>query len=189
MKRINLIIALMACFQVLLAQESSFKIDTKASTIVWHAKKVVGGHTGTVAIKDGSIKTENNKIIGGEFSIDMYSIACTDAPKVTNDLRGENFFNVSKHPTAKFVITNVDNSTSTPIISGNLTVRGKTKNISFPAKVTSISDKGVSAEARDVKINRLDFDIKYRSATFFGDLGDRAIENEFTLDINIKGVK
>ncbi|MGE8422677.1 MAG: YceI family protein, partial [Sphingobacterium siyangense] len=91
-------------------------------------------------------------------------------------------------PSSKFVISKVDNSKGNPIITGNLTIKNKTKSISFPAKVTTTAD-GLSAEAIGVKVNRLDFDIQYRSASFFSDLGNRAIDDEFTLDIVLKAVK
>ncbi len=118
----------------------------------------------------------------------MNSMACTDAPKLTGHLKNEDFFNVPTYPNSKFVISKVDNSKGNPIITGNLTIKNKTKSISFPAKVTTTAD-GLSAEAIGVKVNRLDFDIQYRSASFFSDLGNRAIDDEFTLDILLKAVK
>lgn len=172
-----------------IAQKNNFKLDTKNSSIAWDAKKVIGGHVGTIGIKDGKIAVDNNKITSGEFTIDMQSLVCTDAPKATDHLKNEDFFNVNKFPTAKFVITKVDNSKAQPVLTGNLTIKEKTKSISFPVKVNAISGQGVEAEASNVKINRLDFDIRYRSKSIFTDLGDKAIEDEFTLNIKIKAIK
>lgn len=170
------------------AQKASYKINTQTSTIKWNAKKVVGGHEGTINLQDSIIQIDKGKITSGNFTIDMNSLACTDAPKLTGHLKNEDFFNVPSYPTTKFVISKVDNSKGNPIITGNLTIKNKTKSISFPAKVTTTAD-GLSAEAKGVKVNRLDFDIQYRSASFFSDLGNKAIEDEFTLDIQIRATK
>ena len=190
MKKNSLFLLLfVALTNMAIAQKNTFNVNTNNSSIEWDAKKVIGGHVGTIGIKDGSIAVEKNKITGGEFTIDMQSLACTDAPKATGHLKNEDFFHVSKYPTAKFVITKVDNSKAQPIVTGNLTIKEKTKSISFPVKVTSISNQGVEAEASNVKINRLDYDIRFRSKSLFTDLGDRAIEDEFTLNIKLKASK
>ena len=182
-------VAFLSIITAAVAQRTNLTIDTKASTVHWTAKKVVGGHEGTINIKSGSLQTDKGKIVGGEFVIDMNSMACTDAPKLTGHLKNEDFFNVPEYSTAKFAITKVDNSKATPVLHGNLTIKDKTKAISFPVKVIKSDGSGLEAEAMGIKINRLDFDIKYRSASFFADLGNRAIEDEFTLDVKIKAIK
>ncbi|GHE43400.1 YceI family protein [Sphingobacterium griseoflavum] len=189
MKKTTLFLAIFFAITSALAQKTNFNIDKDASSIKWVAKKIVGGHEGTIQIKNGTLQTDKNKIIGGEFIIDMHSLVCTDAPKLTNHLKNEDFFDVSQYGTAKLLITKVDNSQVNPIITGNITIKGKTKAISFPAKVTAVTANSIEAEAMGLKINRLDFDIKYRSASFFSDLGNRAIEDEFTLDVKIKATK
>ncbi|WP_333574923.1 YceI family protein [Sphingobacterium sp.] len=188
MKRTSLTLAIICLTSMAFAQKASYKINTQSSTIKWNAKKVVGGHEGTINLQDGIIQIDKGKITSGNFTIDMNSLACTDAPKLTGHLKNEDFFNVPSYPTTKFVISKVDNSKGNPIITGNLTIKNKTKSISFPAKVTTTAD-GLSAEAKGVKVNRLDFDIQYRSASFFSDLGNKAIEDEFTLDIQIRATK
>lgn len=189
MKKSILTMAFLSIITAAMAQRTNMSIDTKTSTVHWTAKKVVGGHEGTIDLKSGSLQTEKGKIIGGDFVIDMNSMVCTDAPKLTGHLKNEDFFNVPQYSTAKFVITKVDNSKATPVLYGNLTIKDKTKAISFPAKVTKSEAGALEAEAMGIKINRLDFDIKYRSASFFSDLGNRAIEDEFTLDVKIKAKK
>lgn len=188
MKRTSLLIALICASTLSFAQKITYKVNTQASVLQWDAKKVVGGHVGTIQLKDGTVDTEKGKIIGGGFTIDMNSMACTDAPKLTAHLKNEDFFDVPQYPMAKFVISKVDNTKAMPIITGNLTIKNKTKSISFPAKVTTSAD-GLTAEATGVKVNRLDFDIRYRSSSFFSDLGNRAIADDFTLDILIKAAK
>lgn len=189
MKKPILVVAFIFTLASAFAQKTNLSIDTKASSIKWEAKKVVGGHVGTINIKSGTVQTEKSKIVAGEFVIDMNSLLCTDAPKLTAHLKNEDFFNVPQYSTAKFVITKVDNSKATPVVTGNLTIKDKTKAISFPIKVTNSTANTLEAEATGIKINRIDFDIKYHSASFFSDLGNRAIEDEFTLDVKIKATK
>ncbi|WDF69497.1 YceI family protein [Sphingobacterium oryzagri] len=189
MKKPILFVAFIFTLASAFAQKTNLTIDNKASSIKWEAKKVIGGHVGTINTKNGTVQTEKAKIVGGEFTIDMHSMLCTDAPKLTDHLKNEDFFNVPQYGTAKFVITKVDNSKATPVVTGNLTIKDKTKAISFPIKIVSATSNALEAEATGIKINRLDFDIKYRSASFFSDLGNRAIEDEFTLDVKIKASK
>jgi len=104
MKRTSLIIAIICTASLAFAQKTNYKVNTQTSTIKWNAKKIVGGHVGTINLQDGTLQTDKGKISGGGFTIDMNSMACTDAPKLTGHLKNEDFFNVPTYPTAKFVI-------------------------------------------------------------------------------------
>ncbi|TYP92960.1 polyisoprenoid-binding protein YceI [Sphingobacterium allocomposti] len=189
MKRTSLLfLLLIVSATAVLAQKATYTVDTKTTSLTWAAKKVVGGHEGTILLQQGTIQVEKGKIVGGEFTVDMESLVCTDAPKVAGHLKNEDFFDVSTYPKATFVITRVDYKQAVPTITGNLTIKNITKPISFPARVVSLTDKTLEAEAQ-VKVNRLDFDIKYRSASIFSGLGDRAIDDEFTLNILLKGAR
>jgi polyisoprenoid-binding protein YceI len=189
MKRTTLI-TLLFCGIVSMATAQStatYTVDKTKSSINWVAKKVVGGHEGTINIKEGTVNVSGNKVTGGSFVIDMLSLKCTDAERLTGHLKNEDFFDVEKFPTSAFVITKIDHTKKDPIITGKLTIKGITKDISFPA---SLSANGAKVEAKaTVKVNRLDYDIKYRSTSFFADLGNRAIEDEFTLEISLVATK
>jgi|SRR5690606_29306482 len=188
MKKIACIIAFIcATASLAMAQKADLIVDTKASTINWDAKKVVGGHVGTIDVKEGLVKVDGRNLVGGSFVIDMPSLNCTDAPRLNGHLKNEDFFDVEKFPTATFVISKVTKSGNAVDVSGKLTIRGITKDISFPATV-NVTDEGLKANAT-IKVNRLDFDIKYRSASIFADLGNRAIEDHFTLQVNLVAAK
>lgn len=189
MKKLNLLILFIGFIQLSFAQKSNYKIAVKSSSINWEGKKLLGGHVGTIALDNGQLTLDKNKIVGGEFTIDMHSMVCTDAAKLTDHLKNEDFFHVSQYPTAKFVITKVDNSKANPEVTGNLTIKDKTKAISFPITVSQLTATTIEAEASNVKVNRLDFDIRYRSSSLFADLGNKAIADEFILNIKIKAIK
>lgn len=169
-----------------------YSVDVAASSLAWTGKKVTGEHNGTINISNGKFKVEGGKITAGKFAIDMNSIANLDlaeAPDMQKKLLGHlaspDFFNVAEHPTATFEITSVapltgDATGATHAVSGNLTIKGIAKEITFPAKV-SMSDGSFTAEA-DFNIDRTEWDIRYGSGKFFEDLGDKTIYD----DINLK---
>lgn len=173
-------------------------VDKDASTISWTGEKITGDtHVGTIAISEGSLEMKKNKLTGGSFVIDMDSIINTDVEnkkfntKLVNHLKSDDFFAVEQHPTAKFVITDVKaQKNGKHTITGDLTIRDKTKSISFDADV--MQEGGVTvAKAEEVEFNRADFDVKYNSGSFISvkKLGDKLINDEIKLNIILKTQK
>lgn len=172
------------------AKDKTVQIDAQNSKVVWNAKKVTGTHHGTVPVNSGSIIVDGNKIKGGTVVIDMKSLKVEDVKdaemngKLTNHLKSDDFFSVEKFPQAKLVITSVaPKSGSEYTVSGDLTIKGITKPVSFPATITT-DGKKLTAVSK-VAIDRTKYDIKFRSSNFFENLGDKAIMDEFTLDVNV----
>lgn len=172
------------------AADKTLKVDTKASTINWGAKKVTGTHAGTVPLESGTLVIDNDKLKGGSFVADIKSLVVTDVTdkemngKLTNHLKSDDFFSVEKHPQAKLVISSVTPKGGNAYdVTGKLTIKGITQDVKFPATVTADAKK-VTANAK-VSIDRTKYDIKFRSTNFFENLGDKAIDNDFTLDVNL----
>lgn len=172
----------------------TFKIDLTASSLLWVANKVTGSHNGTIKPSAGTLIFDGKTLKGGEFTIDMTSITITDLTGNSNQnllkhLKNDDFFSVDKFPTSTFKITKVSKAGTDRVnITGNLTIKGITQPLTFPASVKA--DKNVVvAVAKGIKVDRTKYDIKYRSKNFFGDIGDKAIEDEFTLDINLVAKK
>lgn len=173
------------------ATSSKYQVDVATSTLGWTGKKVTGQHNGAIKISEGSFSVENGNIAAGKFVIDMTSISNEDlaeAPDMQKKLLGHlsspDFFNVAEHPQATFEITsvaalNADPNGATHTISGNLTIKGISKEISFPALV-SMHDGSFRAEA-DFNIDRTEWDIRYGSGKFFDDLGDKTIYDDINL--------
>lgn len=167
-----------------------FQVDTKASTLVWTASKITGSHTGTVPVKAGEIITDGKSIKQGSFELDLASLTVTDVTdpsgnaKLVGHLENEDFFNTSVHPKASFVITSaVPKAGEEYTVKGKLTIKGITKDIEFPAVIKQ-DGKKLTASAK-IKVNRTHFDIRYRSSSFFENLGDKAINDEFELDLKL----
>lgn len=171
-----------------------FKVDTTKSKINWTGQNIAGGkHTGTINLSKGNLTFEGDQFKAGSFTADISSIKVTDltgdrATRLENHLKNEDFFDAPKFPDATFAITTVSGSGSDLTITGDLTIKGITKSVVFPAVVHQSGDT-VHATAKGIKIDRTQFDIKYRSGNFFSGLGDRAISDEFQLDIELIAVK
>jgi polyisoprenoid-binding protein YceI len=176
------------------AKGTAFIVDTKSSLINWLAKKVTGQHTGTVNILNGELLIDNGKLTGGKFEIDFKSIKVLDLKdeemnkKLTGHLKSDDFFAVEKFPVGKLEITGIKETSTTPgnnySIKANLTIKGITKEISFPAKI-DIDNNNAIAEAT-AEIDRTDWDIKFRSDKFFENLGDNLIYDKISLEIKLK---
>lgn len=157
------------------------EIKTENSKLVWKGYKVTGSHEGTLAIKSGSLVFDNDKLTGGEFVIDMTTISATDLEgeykgKLDGHLKSDDFFGVEKHPTAKLVFKKVKSTGKNAYdVTGDLTIKGKTNSVSF-----SISVYGSKATA-SLKVDRTKYDVRYGSTSFFDDLKDKAIYDEFDL--------
>jgi len=171
------------------ASGNSLKVDTQASVIKWIGTKRTGRHAGTIKIQEGALNIQDGNLTGGSFVINMQSIEVTDLTgeyktKLESHLKSEDFFNVSKYPTAKFEITAVSPDTTggnTHKVEGNLTIKDITKNISFGAKV-NVSENYIEANT-NFNINRKDWGIKYEGKK------DDLIRDEVNFDITIKTEK
>lgn len=163
------------------------KIDSKTSTIGWIGKKVTGQHTGTINVKDGVLVFQKNKLKGGTITVDMTSINTTDlqAGKGKEDLDGhlkaDDFFGTAKYPTAKIDFKLIaDNGDGKYTVSADLTIKEITQPIKFDIVVI-----GKTANTA-LKINRTKYGIKYGSGSFFENLGDKTISDDFDLNVSLK---
>lgn len=169
------------------------------STVKWTGKKLTGEHYGKINISEGQLFVDGDQLSGGSFTIDMNSITVEDLEdaeynkKLTDHLYSEDFFNVAQFNAANFEITGVealaaaDAAGNTHTISGNLTIKGITKGISFPAKVEN-NEAGINASAK-FDIDRTLWDIKYRSGKIFPEIGDKVIYDEIGIELNLAANK
>lgn len=169
-----------------------YKVDATAASVHWSGSKLIGGgHEGSINIKSGDIYVHNDNIEKATFVFDMTSINVKDLEgdakanleahlKGTKEEMKDDFFNVNQHPEATFEASNFDNGK----ITGNLTIKGITKSISFPATVV-VSENLVQINSDDVTINRTDWNITYGS-TLAGAAKDKAISDEIKLKIDLK---
>ncbi|KLT65212.1 YceI family protein [Pedobacter sp. BMA] len=168
----------------------TYTVDAAKSTITWIGKKVTGSHNGTISLQSGTLNVDGKKVTGGTFTIDMNSIKDADgSAKLEGHLKADDFFGTAKFPTATFVITKVTGSDANLTVTGNLTIKGITKPLSFPASVTVNTDGTVSALAGKITVDRTKYDIRYGSKSFFDSIGDKAIDDNFEIGVKLVAKK
>ncbi len=191
MKKINLIIAgFLFSILAIAGNSDKLKVDQKVSSVEWIGKKVTGEHMGSVSIKSGELMIEDEMIVSGQITIDMNSILVTDIKdegtnqKLKGHLMSDDFFGVKNHPEAHLKITSVEKQEGNIYtIIGDLTIKGKTQKVEFPATIKS--EEGKIVAIGELEIDRTKFDIRYGSGQFFEDLGDRMIYDNFTIRFKI----
>lgn len=161
------------------------KVDVKESQITWVGHKVTGEHNGTITLKEGTLSFNGKTLAGGEFTMDMTTIDTKDLEgdykaKLDGHLKSEDFFGVKNHPTADLKFTKVEGQGPEYTVTGDLTIKDITKPVTFKMNVAN------GTATADLKINRTKYDIKYGSASFFDDLQDKAIYDEFDLNVVLK---
>jgi polyisoprenoid-binding protein YceI len=175
--------------------EPVYKLQPQLSTLGWEGKAVTHGHNGTLQFTGGDLVVKGTSIVGGTVTVDMKTLKATDIKdaesqgKFVGHMSSDDFFGVEKFPTSTFKIVSVtpikgaakdaDNAT----IAGDMTIKGVTQRISFPAKV-GVKD-GVAAATGKVTIDRTKFGLKYGSKSFFESIGDKAINDTFDLTFNV----
>ena len=183
-----------------------YNVDLAASKVDWKAfhKGGFAPRWGTLNLKSGEITVENDAVTSGDFVIDMTTLkvdpaSVTEADKKPADLeahlKNADFFDVEKHPTSDFKITAVADlagelpkdavAGANKTISGNLTLLGKTLNVSFPAKVT-VAEGKASIEAK-FTVNRADWGIKF--GTDETDPAEWMISKDIEIGINVNATK
>lgn len=173
----------------------SYKVDAAKSSLKWNAKKVTGEHSGTIGLSSGSIIVDGTTLKGGSFVADMTSMVCTDITdagynaKLMGHLKSDDFFSVEKHNKATFKITKVTPGTGAGNfnVTGDMTIKGITKPITFPATVKM--ENGLVVAMAKINVDRTAFDIKYNSKKFFDAIGDKMIYDDFELDLTLTAGK
>ncbi|MCX6334296.1 MAG: YceI family protein [Bacteroidia bacterium] len=185
MKNTLLLIAILIFGSITAGAQQKFTADAAKTSLQWLGEKVAGQHTGTINLKDGWLNWKDNKITAGEFSIDMTTIKDSEGnERLEGHLKSDDFFGVEKFPTAKIVITGSDGfEKGTATVRGNLTIKGVTNPVEFKA-TSQKKDEGTWFYA-NIVVDRTKYGIRYGSGSFFDNLGDKVIYDEFKLKVNL----
>lgn len=158
-------------------------VDVEKSTIAWEGFKPTGAHNGTLKLSEGVVMIDKNGLQKGKFVMDMTSLENLDLPagddmhgKLVGHLKSGDFFDVENHPTANFSFSEVADGK----MKGNLTIKGITKPVEIPY---TLSENMLKAEP--FKIDRTEYDIKYKSKKFFDNLKDKFINDEFEVSFKV----
>jgi len=161
-------------------------IDIQLSKIKWTGKEITTKiHYGSLKFISGNILFDNDEIVGGEFIVNMLSLLNEDLSGrskdyLENHLRSEDFFSVEKYPRSSLKMTSVEKIDDNKYkVKGDLTIKGITKPTDF---VLSLNKKGARV---DMVFDRSKFDVKYRSSSFFSNLGDKLIYDDIELEVSL----
>jgi len=186
---------ILACFFAtsVLAQET-YTVNTEASVINWTGEKVIGNsHEGTLKFKSGELNIEDGELVGGNFVVDMTTLDNNDLSgkmkaKLVGHLKSADFFNVSEHNTSSLTIKKVGKDRNgLAQITADLTIKGNTEKVTFPAFMQEKGDKIVASA--ELIFDRSKFNVRYGSGSFFDNLGDKAIEDEIKIQVNLQAAK
>lgn len=172
-------------FLTIVTQAQTYQAIASKSNIKWTGKKVTGEHFGNIKLKEGTFTLKDNKVTEGIFVVDMSSITNEDlqgewSTKLVDHLKSADFFGVEDHPAATLKITGsselVNNKTN---IKGMLTIKGITHPIEFEGTQAN------NTFTAKIVVDRTKYDVRYGSGKFFDNLGDKAIDDNFTLEVEI----
>lgn len=172
--------------------DEKLSVDTGASELKWtgyHLAKSYS-HWGHINLKSGSVSTDGSTITGGEFVIDMNTIADKDLEnkkdnaKLVGHLKSDDFFGVQKYPEAKLVIKKTEKkSGNTYNTTADLTIRGITKEITFDTQINSISKSALDASAK-FRVKRIDFEVMYGWS-----IENAMLDGEFDIEVKLVAKK
>ncbi|WP_411768174.1 YceI family protein [Winogradskyella sp. A3E31] len=177
------------------ASAVAYNVVPTESTIMWKGFKPTGTHNGVISVSNGSMNVSEDKIESGVFEIDMSSITVKDIPveeeshaKLTGHLKSDDFFAIETYPTSKFVVTGMEMKDGKAMLSGNLTLKDATNNITIPVSMSSEGDM-MTLTSDTFTIDRSKWNVKYGSKSFFDNLGDSFINDDIELQISVKAKK
>lgn len=162
------------------------KINAQKSVISWTGKKVTGEHVGTITLKEGALIFKNGKVVGGSFVADMTTLSNIDQSgkdkiKLEGHLKSSDFFNVEAFKTSQLVFKSIaEREKNRYAVTADLTIKGITNPVKF-----DLLTKENSAVA-NLTVDRTKYGIQYGSGSFFDDLGDRTIYDNFELNVDLK---
>lgn len=174
--------------------DGTYAVNAEASRVEWAGKKpLLEGYinTGSIAVTGGTVSVTGENV-SAEFAIDMDTLSVSATPTkpgkesaLEEHLKGERWFNVAAYPTASFAITNVvaraDSATTfTYDVTGDLTLKGQTHPVTFPATIYLSEDGKLHAHG-SLEIDRTVWGITTGSENFFDNLADNVIDDMVAL--------
>lgn len=178
----------------LLFAQNNYVVKPENSELIWVGEKVTGSHEGTISVKEGFVTVDAGKITKGALTIDMSTIKVTDInsesgkAKLKKHLDSPDFFSVEKFPTSSLLLEKVEHEEGNRyILYGTLSIKGYSEKVTINAIVKTEGDN--IAIVGETKIDRTKFKIQYGSGSFFDNLGDKAIDDYFTVKFKVGAVK
>jgi polyisoprenoid-binding protein YceI len=168
--------------------EKYFILNTKESFVAWTGSSVEGKHQGYASMSKGELMIENGQLMGGAIEINMNKIEDNNHERdnnLINHLKGPDFFDVKNFPVSTIVITKVDSINGENMkVTGNLTIKGITHPVTFPAKV-NVEKGGIVKANGKLVIDRTLWGVRNNSGKFYNNLADKTISDSIEFQMTI----
>jgi len=170
--------------------KGEYQIDKTKSVVRWIGRTPVKFHDGTIDIQEGNFSVDDNGILNGNIIIDMESINCTDLSgggkkSLEEHLMNDDFFSVNKFKTSKINISSEMKPNNGLIdFKGNLEIKNISNPISFKSSINKTPEGKYTASSK-LTFDRSMYNVKYKSKSFFDDLGDKFINDDIEIELEI----
>jgi polyisoprenoid-binding protein YceI len=180
MKTLVLLVLLAASALAFRPAARLYTAQPATSRLTWTGHAEVGNYAprGTLQLRSGSFTYDGRSLRAGQVVVDMTGLRHDNA-QLQEHLRGADFFDVARFPTAEFRLQ----SAPAGQVRGLLTIKGQTRPVSFPVQLSP--EAGGLRVRGTLSLDRTRFGIRYNSRSFFADLGDQAIRNDFQLSFDV----
>ncbi len=185
MKKTFIVLALSSLIFINSKAQQKLTADVAKTKLEWLGEKVTGKHDGGISLRSGWLSLKDNKIQSGEFVIDMTTITSNEnLDKLVGHLKSDDFFGVEKFPTAKLVLTESTGfDKGTASVKGNLTIKGVTNPVEFKAAYQKKDDG--NWYFANIVVDRTKYNVRYGSGSFFDNLGDKTIYDDFNIKVSL----
>ena len=169
-----------------------YVMDNDNSSIKWTGRELsTKSHYGSLQMKNGSLTVNTDGTVNGIIKIDMTTIDCEDLQgrskaSLERHLRSDDFFSVESHPIATLTFKSEGGigAGNKLAFNGDLEIKGISHPISFESEVKNVDPK-VSALV-DMTFDRSKYNVRFRSGTFFQNLGDKLIYDDIEISVDIR---
>ncbi len=187
MKRFFYLILVFLSFSILsfnVDNIQSYTVDTDLSKVKWKGYKSTGKHNGVLKFNSGQINYINDSLVGGFFEVDMSTIQVldSDSQKLLKHLKSEDFFDVEEFPKSSFKINKVEVVKDSLLLSGIMTIKDYSNDLAVPVKIYEADGKKI-LESNVVTLNREDYNIRYKSNSFFSNMKNNFIKDDFEMQV------
>ena len=163
----------------------SFNLEN--SNIKWIGTELTSKtHYGSLKLTQADLVIADSKVTGGEFTVDMTSLSVEDLEgewkeRLEGHLSSDDFFSIEKFQTASLKVLNSNSLENGSFnVNGELTIKDITHPIEFT--ITKNDDNNYNA---NLTFDRSKYDVKFRSGTFFENLGDKLILDDIDLEVSL----
>jgi len=177
--------------------DGTFTVDTTDSVVRWTGRNLFNHHHGTLKLASGEITVAGGVLTGARFTLDMDSIANEDLTDpdynalLIRHLKDDDFFAVERFPTAEFACARAEPlpacTPGTPnfTLHGALTLRGVTRDLSFPAVIAAADTDHLTGQAQ-IDLDRTQFGVNYGSGRLFAFLGKHVVNDQVSLHLKLQ---